>query len=663
MSLLAWCTRRVGGLSMIALIILCYWVITRESTLQRHGYKFEHPETQTASYTSTLTSGAGIWTYVFVYYCIIVHLAIACFPLRACWAMWELGSALSRSTRAALSDSGKKAPITRRDSYTTVSSSETSFSDRYGASTASSSEMGDVELESTEMCPDGTGNAKTAKAAKAVIHAIILPNYKEEIDSLKETLEVLASHPLARSCYDIYLGMEQREQDGEAKALRLMQEFAKQFRSIDYTNHPGDIPGEAAGKGSNMGWAARKLSAKYPAENRKNVIVTGIDADSHLAAAYFAQLTDMHMSYPETASTTLYAVPIVFDRNAHDVPAVVRVADILWTAGGMSGLYRGSTIAPPTSVYSLSLDLIDRVGGWDCDAEAIGEDLHMYVKCFFALNGNLTCRTILSPVSQSNVTGGGKGGIRGLCMDVMARYKQALRHMWGSLDTGFAIRKGIEMWQDRKQTTRAYRPLHRSHGDNSELYFPGSQVCGDDATSQHPRESGVFSDVKQETVEEPNLEKLCYIAHRLYEAHIMPVHMPIFVVASTIFLYVTEGKEDTGNLHWLLEICGPLRALGFMAGAGYIFLYERYHHACVAMREKEMKDAGLYQGMCFSHRSFRNNWGDYAMVPIVAPLYGAIPCIQAEVSHFWTAELVYTVSKKVTRQRAQSVHDAAAALA
>lgn len=370
----------------------------------------------------------------------------------------------------------------------------------------------------------------------------------------------------------------------------------------------------------------------------------------------------MHRSYPETAPTTLYAAPIIFDRNAHDVPAVVRVADILWSAGGMSGLYRGSSIAPPTSVYSLSLDLIDRVGGWDCDAEAIGEDLHMYVKCFFALNGNLTCRTILSPVSQSNVAGGGKGGIRGLYIDIMARYKQALRHMWGSLDTGFAIRKGVEMWHDRKQTTRAYRPLHRSHGDNSELYFPDNEVCGD--APQHPRESGVFSDVTQETQKEPHLENLCYIAHRLYEAHIMPVHMPIFVLASTIFLWVTEGKEDTGNLRWLLQLCGPLRAAGFMAGAAYIMFYERYHKACVAMREKEMKEAGLFEGMCFSHRTLKGNWKDYAMVPIVAPLYGAIPCIQAEISHFWTMDLVYTVSKKVTRQqRSRSIHDAAASMA
>ena len=171
----------------------------------------------------------------------------------------------------------------------------------------------------------------------------------------------------------------------------------------------------------------------------------------------------MHLAYPETARTTLYSAPIIFDRNAHSVPAIVRVADILWSAAGMSNLYRGSAVAPPTSVYSVNLELVDRVGGWDCDSEAIGEDLHMYLKCFFALNGNLTVRTIYSPVSQTNVTGGGYGkGVGGIVIDMRARYKQALRHMWGALDTGFALRKVVELWQERKYTSRAFRPLHSS---------------------------------------------------------------------------------------------------------------------------------------------------------------------------------------------------------
>lgn len=79
----------------------------------------------------------------------------------------------------------------------------------------------------------------------------------------------------------IYLGMEQREVNADDKALRLVNEFSAKFRHIDYTIHPSNLPGESAGKGSNVAWAARKLSERYPIEQRRDVIVTGIDGKSH----------------------------------------------------------------------------------------------------------------------------------------------------------------------------------------------------------------------------------------------------------------------------------------------------------------------------------------------------------------------------------------------
>jgi hypothetical protein len=85
---------------------------------------------------------------------------------------------------------------------------------------------------------------------------------------------------LLTSIDQVYLAMEQRERNAETKAARLTNEFSKKFRSIDFTVHPSDIPGELAGKGSNMAWAARKLSEKYSLAQRKDVIVTGIDGKS-----------------------------------------------------------------------------------------------------------------------------------------------------------------------------------------------------------------------------------------------------------------------------------------------------------------------------------------------------------------------------------------------
>ncbi|KAF7561142.1 hypothetical protein G7046_g3019 [Stylonectria norvegica] len=639
MGIFAWCSRRAGGLAMLALLGLSYWVISRESTLHKHRYKYEQPGTGATYFSSTSTVGAGIWTFVFAYYCLLVHVLVSLFPVRACWSLWGLTQTFKRSTQSNTLRDLKKLAMRRRSSYASSASSETLTSSHNDYS-STVSEAGDSD-------PD-TYTEGGHLTVDRVIHAIIIPNYKEELDTLKETLDVLASHPQAHDSYDIYLGMEQREDNAESKALLLIQQFSKEFRSIHFTLHPGDIAGEAAGKGSNVAWAARKLSVKYSLGIRKDVIVTGIDADSHLSSNYFTLVTNMHLSYPGTSTTTLYAPPIIFDRNAHNVPACVRVADILWCAGGLSGLYPGSTIAPPTSVYSLPLELVDRVGGWDGHNEAIGEDLHMYIKCFFALNGNLTCRTVNSPVSQTNVTGGSVAGASGLQADLQARYKQALRHMWGALDSGFALRKAWEMWQKRKHTSRACQPLHYTYGENSELNVSDSQLAGDDM--EQPYENGIYSNIRRHTMEEPNWELVFYLFHRLFEAHFLPLHMTILMGASTLYLRFTDGNDDPHNLAWAFTVCKILRIVGFLQICCYLFLYESFHRICVATREKEMTRAGIAEGMRFSQRSFKKNWTDYVMLPLCAPLYGAIPLAQAQICHFWTMNLVYTVSKKVTRR-------------
>jgi hypothetical protein len=40
---------------------------------------------------------------------------------------------------------------------------------------------------------------------KPLVYAIILPNYKEDLDTLRETLDVLACHPQASSSYEVCL--------------------------------------------------------------------------------------------------------------------------------------------------------------------------------------------------------------------------------------------------------------------------------------------------------------------------------------------------------------------------------------------------------------------------------------------------------------------------
>jgi hypothetical protein len=145
--------------------------------------------------------------------------------------------------------------------------------------------------------------------------------------------------------------------------------------------------------------------------------------------------------------------------------------------------------------------------------------------------------------------------------------------------------------------------------------------------------------------------------HRLFEAHFLPTHMAILTIASGIhdFIVKYNSSPEAAFIAWTFYITGYLRIVGFLMVAAYMAMYEQFHEMCVAQRKAEMKSAGalLYDQSSFSMRHWRKNWTDYILIPVVAPVFGSIPASQAQFCHFWTDDLVYTVSKKPERQSAQ----------
>ncbi|KAK5990889.1 hypothetical protein PT974_09164 [Cladobotryum mycophilum] len=614
---ISWCSWRLGGLSILALLCLSCWTIVEAFAIRRDGFKKQRTVVHEGTYSSVIHPVlVALFLALFALYTLFNYLLVIIFTIRTNWSIWEI-------TQLVKDDAGGTA-LSPSSSLTSVESWVF--------------DVEELELETSPLAGDDGYD-------RSVIHGIIIPNYTEEIDTLRETLEVLASHPQSKGCYDICLAMEARETDSESKASTLVKEFATTFRSIGYTLHPANIPGEAAGKGSNVAWAARQFSSRYSLAERSNVVFTNMDSDSHLSHRYFAHITNMHLDYPATAATTMYTGPIIFDRNAHKVSGAVRVADIFWSASGISGLHKTSPISPPTSVYSLPLLLVDLVGGWDCGIEALGEDLHMYLKCFFALNGHLTSRTVPTPISQTNISGGNQGGIRGIWNDTAARYKQSLRHMWGALDTGFVLRRMLEMWKNRKQTSRGFYPLHIGHG-------PSAYFSENPPKEANPEEdSDGFPDIFEITIEKPRWGRVGCLIHRLFEAHYLPVHMTILVIAAEIYSRAV-GSEDPYGLNWIFFIIASLRDLIVLGVPFYLFQYGRFHHLCVDIRERDMTKAGIAKGMFFSRRSWVN-WFDFPVALLTAPLFGSFPCAHAEIMHLWTLDIVYAVSRKATRKREQ----------
>lgn len=290
------------------------------------------------------------------------------------------------------------------------------------------------------------------------------------------------------------------------------------------------------------------------------------------------------------SANALYVCPIIFDRNAHDVPIFVRVADILWGCAGLAGFLPGTPVLIPTSVYTIPLALAEDVGGWDGDATAIGEDMHMMVKAYFNSHGRLETLPVYSAASQCNVSSGAPRGFHRFADNLLARWKQAVRHMWGSLDFGYAVRCMFKL-----------RWLRLSH-------LP--------------------------------------LFHLLWEAHMLPVHFVMIIVASGLYTYFKPVDLIHPDLAWAFHFMDVARFVGFLVMQVALTLYASYHHVCVTQRSNDMVRAGISESY-----AYRQSWsGKYLLdriaFPVAGVMYGALPAVYAQFAHLFTDKLTYGVSVK-----------------
>lgn len=339
----------------------------------------------------------------------------------------------------------------------------------------------------------------------------------------------------------------------------------------------------------------------------------------------------------------MYVPPIVFDRNLHHVPLPVRTADLMWAGAGLSSLYNGSTVCIPTSVYSLPMALVEQVGGWDTGPDAIGEDLHMYLKCFFATSGNLHVQIVYAAASQCNVSSDVRG-ITGYIDGLGARYKQALRHMWGSLDTGYAFRQAVSMvsrrWASQNRCTDL--PLSAPNANWTAFY-----TSNDLHLSLAPK-SQIFTPAPTQPI---NFWNTLTVFVRLFEAHFLPIHLVVILTTSGIFTMFQPAFLIPDVLRLALDICGWCRLAGWLLMLCFFWRYNVYHRLCASLRQEEMQRAGLLEDMIerdgFTMQAFRPlGILQMGLFPIGGVIFGAIPAVQAVLSHVLTNKLTYVVSLK-----------------
>jgi hypothetical protein len=169
---LTWYIRCIPGFSIIVVISLTYFALWAAHTDKKQwGDRPITPSPDDDFHPST-----SFFQAVFVFYTITIHILALVFPIRACWAVWSC-------TRGLQSVLAKVDDLDNPDSKADCGQATTVTVD---------------PLQHLFTTQKGISNS-----TGGLLQAILLPNYKEEVGVLEETLEVLACHGQAKSSYDV----------------------------------------------------------------------------------------------------------------------------------------------------------------------------------------------------------------------------------------------------------------------------------------------------------------------------------------------------------------------------------------------------------------------------------------------------------------------------
>src|SRR5207248_2273054 len=92
---------------------------------------------------------------------------------------------------------------------------------------------------------------------KKIYHVVILHTYKESDKIIRESLNSLLRSDYHKEKLIVLLAVEERAgQEYQLIAKQIEKEYKNTFFAFLTVVHPGDIPGEIAGKGSNVAFAA-----------------------------------------------------------------------------------------------------------------------------------------------------------------------------------------------------------------------------------------------------------------------------------------------------------------------------------------------------------------------------------------------------------------------
>jgi hypothetical protein len=279
-------------------------------------------------------------------------------------------------------------------------------------------------------------------------HFIIIPNYKEPIRKIKETIQALADndYPDKESVY-LVLAFEERESESNQKGQLIVNQYQKFFKNILSCYHPLK-KNEEPGKASNQTYAA-KIVDNYVLKNnidRKNVLITVCDADSKLSKNYFSYLSFEYLRDRDRLFH-FYWAPVLLYNNFWQLPFLARIQATLSSILRLAFLSQKENLIQ-ISTYSTNLWMLKKINFWDTDI--IPEDWHVFFQAFFTFGEKVKTIPLFTIVNSDAVYSGGT------MKTFVNRYEQEKRWASGVSDVGYVLKRffqtpNINFWHKIKK--------------------------------------------------------------------------------------------------------------------------------------------------------------------------------------------------------------------
>lgn len=286
-------------------------------------------------------------------------------------------------------------------------------------------------------------------------HLVILPFYKEGIEVVEHSIKTILSTRYNHKNILIVLAAEARAgADALAVAEEIKRRYASSFGSLLITVHPADLPGEMAGKGSNINYAAERSRVELLDPQQipyEDVIVSAFDVDTAPYPDYFLCLTWHFLTHPNPHKASFQPVPFYYN-NIWDVPAISRVVATSSTFWQMVQQERPEKLATFSS-HAVSFKALHEIGYWQTNM--VSEDSRIYWNLFLAHDGDWETVPISYPVSMD-------ANLAPKFWQTLANiYRQHRRWTWGAenlpyLLMGFVKNPRIPFW---KKFTTAFVQL------------------------------------------------------------------------------------------------------------------------------------------------------------------------------------------------------------